>query len=77
MLPAADRADFGRCYVAALEEARRTWSLQPVEEVLEQWRRIALFSRTPGHPLALEHARKILAGEDVPTVPANLDALLG
>lgn len=38
MLPAADRADFAAAYAAALDEARRTWSLQPVDEVLEQWR---------------------------------------
>ena len=49
MLPAADRADFAAAYAGALEEARRSWSLQPVDGVLEQWRRIAILSRSPGH----------------------------
>jgi Family of unknown function (DUF6247) len=75
MLPAADRADFGRFYAAALEEARRTWSLQPVDDVLEQWRRIAILSRSPGHAESLEHARRFLAGEDVPVYPVDLEAL--
>ena len=77
MLPAADRADFGRSYAAALEEARRTWSLRPVDSVLEQWRRIAILSQSPDHAQALEHARRLLAGQDAPTVPADLDALRG
>jgi len=75
MLPAADRADFGRSYAAALEEARRTWSLQQVDEVLEQWRRIAILSRSPGHAESLEHARRFLAGEDVPVYEVDLEAL--
>jgi hypothetical protein len=76
-LLAADRAEFARSYGAALDEARRTWSLQPVDEVLEQWRRIAVLSRSPGHAEGLEHARRLLAGEYAPTRPADLDALLG
>lgn len=46
MLPVGDRADFGRSYAAALDEAKRTWSMQPVDNALEQWRRIAIFSRS-------------------------------
>lgn len=75
MLPAADRADFARFYAAALDEARRAWSLQPVEDVLEQWRRIAILSRSPGHAEAMEHARRFLAGEDLPVYEVDLDAL--
>jgi hypothetical protein len=75
MLPVADREDFARFYAAALDEARRTWSLQPVDEVLEQWRRIAIFSRVPGHADALQRGLRMLAGEDVPVHPVDLDAL--
>lgn len=76
LLPALDRAEFARRWAAALEEARRNWTIQPVDEVLEQWRRIALLSRLPGHGRALEHARALLDGDDAPTFPADLDALL-
>jgi hypothetical protein len=74
-LRAVDRAEFARAYAAALEDARRTWSLQPVDDVLEQWRRIALLSRSPGHAGALEEARRFLAGEDVRSYPVGLEAL--
>lgn len=75
MLPAADRADFGRSYAAALGEARRTWSLQSVDDVLEQWRRIAILSRSPGHAESLERAGRFLAGEDIPVYAVDLEAL--
>jgi hypothetical protein len=75
MLPAAGRADFAASYAAALDEARRTWSLQQVDDVLEQWRRIAILSRSPEHAESLEHARRFLAGEDVPLYAVDLEAL--
>jgi hypothetical protein len=64
MLPARDRADFARFYSAALDEARRTWSLQSVDEVLEQWRRIAIFSGQPSHAESVQRGLRMLAGED-------------
>jgi uncharacterized protein YbjT (DUF2867 family) len=75
MLPACDREDFARFYAAALDEARRTWDLGPVDEVLEQWRRIAIFSRQPGHSDAIQRGLRMLAGEDVPARLVDLDAL--
>lgn len=75
MLPPGDRADFGRFYAAALDEARRTWSLNPVDEVLEQWRRIAILSQSPGHKKALEDGLRLLAGDDVPLYRVDLEAL--
>ena len=75
MLPPGDRADFARFYAEALEAARLTWSLQPVEEMLEQWRRIAILSASRGHAEAMEHGRRVLAGDDVPVYPADLEAL--
>jgi hypothetical protein len=76
-LPHADRADFERFYAGALDEAKRTYTLEPVESVLEQWRRIVILSASPGHAEAMEHARRLLAGEDAPVIPADLTALRG
>lgn len=75
MLPARDRADFARFYFGALDQARRTWSLQPVDEVLEQWRRIAIFSRQPGHAESVQRGLRMLAGEDLPARVMDTDAL--
>jgi hypothetical protein len=77
MLPLARRADFERSFTEALEQARQTYTLAPVDEVLERWRRIVVLSGAPAHAQALEHTRRLLDGEDAPTVPANLDALRG
>jgi hypothetical protein len=75
MLPPRDRADFTRFYAEALEAARLNWSLRPVEETLEQWRRIAILSRPPGHAEAMDHGRRLLAGDDVPVHAVDLEAL--
>jgi beta-phosphoglucomutase-like phosphatase (HAD superfamily) len=75
MLPPRDRADFARFYAEALEAARLTWTLQPVEETLEQWRRIAVLSGSPGHAEAIEHGRQVLGGDDVPAYDVDLEAL--
>jgi hypothetical protein len=64
MLPAADRADFARFYAAALEEARRTWSLQPGRHRSGQWRRIAILSRSSGHEERLEGVGRLLCKDD-------------
>ena len=74
-LPAADRAEFARSYAAALEEARRTWSLQPVDAALEQWRRIAVLAREPKHRAALDDGLQLLAGGDVALYPLDAGAL--
>lgn len=76
-LPVADRGEFERLYAAALDEAKRAFDLEPVTAMLEQWRRIAIFSQVPGHTEAMEHGLRFLAGEDVPFVRVDLDALSG
>ena len=48
-LPADDRADFERSYAEALDEAKRTFSLEPVAATLEQWRRRAVLRQSPHH----------------------------
>ena len=75
MLPPGDRADFARSYAEALDEARRSWGLQPVEETLEQWRRIAIFSQVPGHAEAISRGLRMLNGEDLPVHHVDLDGL--
>jgi hypothetical protein len=75
LLPARDRTDFAKFFSAALDEARRIWSLQPVDEVLEQWRRIAIFSRQPGHAESVQRGLRMLAGEDLPARVTYMDAL--
>jgi hypothetical protein len=76
-LVGADRADFEAAYAAALDEARRTYRLEPVDQAVEQWWRYAVLSRSPGHAEAIEQARQLLAGEDVPVRPADLAQLRG
>ena len=46
-LPADDRADFEQSYAKALDEAKRTFSLEPVAVALEQWRRTAVLKQSP------------------------------
>lgn len=77
VLPPGERADFEEDYAAALDEAKATFSLEPVTELLEHWRQRTLLSQSPGHAESLGRVRGMLAGEDLPTVPADLDALLG
>jgi hypothetical protein len=75
VLPAGDRGDFERFYGAALDEAKRTFSLEPVTALLEQWRRIAVLKQSPRHDEAIETGLQLLAGEDVPLFEVDLDAL--
>lgn len=75
MLPEADREDFGAVYAGALDDAKRTFSLEPLTVVLERWRRIAIVSQSPRHEEALDHARRLLAGEDVTVHEIGPDAL--
>ena len=65
--------DFEREWRAALAEAAETLDLTVVYETLECWRRIAWSTQTDpaGHRRMLETAKKALAGEDIPTVPAQ------
>jgi hypothetical protein len=74
-LPGADRPEFARSYAAAIDEARRTWSLQPVETALEQWRRIAVLSRETNHRAALHDGLQLLAGDDVALYPVDTGAI--
>jgi hypothetical protein len=46
LLP-GDQPRFVEAYEAALDEARRTLELEPVDYVVEQWRRVALLQADP------------------------------
>jgi hypothetical protein len=74
-LPEAMRAEFDTEYLAALEEARTTYRLDRLNEVVEAWWLSTWARRIPGHEQAMATGRRILAGEPVETVPVDLDAL--
>jgi Family of unknown function (DUF6247) len=74
-LPEAMRAEFDREYLAALEEARTSYRLDQLNEVVEAWWLSTWARRIPGHEQAMATGRRILAGEPVDTTPVDLDAL--
>ncbi len=49
VLPADDRPDFERSYAEALDEAKRTFSPEPVAATLEQWRGTTVLKQSPHH----------------------------
>jgi Family of unknown function (DUF6247) len=74
-LPKALRARFDREYRAALEEAKTSYQLDRVNEVVQAWWQLAWARRSPAHEQALEAGRRLLAGEQVETFPVDVDAL--
>jgi hypothetical protein len=74
-LPEAMRAEFDAEYLAALEEARTSYRLDRLNEVVEAWWLSTWARRSPRHAQALETGRRVLAGEPVETTPVDLDAL--
>jgi hypothetical protein len=80
-----ERTEFERDYQAALTEAGRTLDLTVVLDVLRNWRHIAWITHRQGpdaHLRMLDAAARLMAGEDVPTVPghvvkAEINARLG
>jgi Family of unknown function (DUF6247) len=74
-LPDDMRAEFDAEYLAALEEAKTTYSLDRLNEVVEAWWLSMWARRSPRHEQAMETGRRILRGEPVETFPVDLDAL--
>jgi hypothetical protein len=74
-LPEAVRAEFDAEYLAALEEARSTFRLDRLNEVIQAWWLSGWARRSPRHAQAMETGRRFLAGEPVETFPVDLDAL--
>lgn len=64
---AEDRPEFDAAYGAALDEARRTYELAPVHDVLEQWRRRAILQSDPeAFRRSVRRAAEYYTGEPVP-----------
>jgi hypothetical protein len=84
-LVAEERAAFDRDYQAALAEAGKTLDLTGVLDVLNNWRHVAWITQRHGaetHQRMLNAAARLMAGDDVPTVPgqvvkAEVNARLG
>lgn len=74
-LPEAMRAQFDAEYLAALDEARTTFRLDRLNEVIQAWWMSGWARRIPGHQQAMETGRRFLAGEPVETFPVDVDAL--
>ena len=63
-----DVADFDQEFRAVMAEATSAMDLTVVASFIERWRRLAWSAAEPdGHRAMLDRARRLLAGEDVPT----------
>jgi hypothetical protein len=68
-LPDDLRGQFDAEYQAALDDARASYRLDRLDEVIEAWWLTVWARRNPGHEQAMETGRRILAGEPVETFP--------
>jgi hypothetical protein len=78
-LPADLRHKFEDEYQAALEDAKQTYRLDGLDQVIEGWWRTVWAQRAPGHQQRMEYGMRLLRGEPVepPPAPMDLDALFG
>ncbi len=74
-LPEALRARFDAEYRGALEEAKASYQLDRLNEVIQAWWQLTWARRSPGHEQAVETGSRLLRGEQVETFPVDLDAL--
>jgi hypothetical protein len=74
-LPEELRGQFDAEYHAALEEARASYRLDRVNEVVQAWWQLVWAQRSPRHEQAIETGRRLLRGEEVETFPVDMDAL--
>jgi hypothetical protein len=74
-LPEALRAQFDAEYREALEEAKASYQLDRLNEVIQAWWQLAWARRSPTHEQALATGARLLRGEQVETFPVDLDAL--
>ena len=74
-LPEDLRGQFDAEYQAALDEARASYRLDQLNEVLEVWWRLVWARRSPRHEESIETGHRLLRGEEVETFPVDLDAL--
>jgi hypothetical protein len=65
-----DVADFDQEFRTVMAEATSAMDLTVLAAFIERWRRIAWSAGEPdGHRAMLERAQRLLAGEEVPTMP--------
>jgi hypothetical protein len=74
-LPEELRGQFDAEYQAALEEARASYQLDRLNEVIQAWWQLVWARRSPRHEQAIETGRRMLGGEAVETFPVDLDTL--
>jgi hypothetical protein len=74
-LPAALRGRFDADYRAALEEAKTSYQLDRISEVVQAWWQLAWARRSPSHRQALEAGERVLRGDHLETFPVELDTL--
>jgi hypothetical protein len=74
-LPEGLRARFDAEYRQALEEAKASYQLDRLNEVIQAWWQLAWARRSPTHEQALATGARLLGGDQVETIPINLDAL--
>jgi hypothetical protein len=74
-LPEALRAQFDTEYRQALEEAKASYQLDRLHEVIQAWWQLAWARRSPTHEQALATGTQLLHGDQVKTVPVDVDAL--
>jgi Family of unknown function (DUF6247) len=74
-LPDDLRGQFDAEYQAALEEAKATYRLDRLNDVVQAWWQAVWARRSPRHEEAIETGQRLLRGEEVETFPVDLDAL--
>ena len=74
-LPEELRGQFDAEYHAALEEARTSYRLDRLNEVVQAWWQLVWARRSPRHEQAIQTGRQLLRGEAVETFTVDLDAL--
>jgi hypothetical protein len=74
-LPDGLRARFDAEYRSALEEAKTSYQLDRVNDVIQAWWQLAWARSSPTHEQAVETGARLLRGEQVETFPVDLDAL--
>jgi hypothetical protein len=74
-LPDALRGQFDAEYRAALEEAKTSYQLDRLNEVVQAWWQLAWARRSPTHAQAVATGERLLRGDPVETFPVELDTL--
>ncbi|HEY2958090.1 MAG TPA: DUF6247 family protein [Actinomycetota bacterium] len=74
-LPEPLRAQFDAEYRAALEEAKASYQLDRLHEVMQAWWQLVWARRSPTHEQALATGARLRRGEPVETFPVDVEAL--